>query len=61
MRSMDIGRYIHNYEDFYKKFTHQMSRNREENDHNLQCTCKPRENSLISSLYLLVKRFEEEI
>ena len=32
-----------------------------EKDHNSRCPCKPYENSLISSLSLLVKSFEEEI
>ena len=27
MRSMDVGRYRHNYEDFYKKTSYQMSIN----------------------------------
>ena len=29
MRSMDVGKYRHNYEDFYEKATYQMSINRE--------------------------------
>ena len=32
-----------------------------ENDHNSRCPCKPCKNSLLSSLSLLVKSFEEEI
>ena len=58
---MDVGEYRHNYEGFYEKTSYQMSINRGENDHNWRCPCKPCENSLLSSLYLLVKRFEEEI
>ena len=32
-----------------------------ENDYNSRCPCKPCEDSLLSSLSLLVKSFEEEI
>ena len=29
IRSIDVGRYIYNYEGFYEKFAYQMSINRE--------------------------------
>ena len=58
---MDVGGYRNNYENFYEKSTYQMSINREINDRNSSCPCKPYKNSLISSLSLLVKSIEEEI
>ena len=45
---------------FIKKYTYQMSINRE-SDHNSKCSCKPCENSLFLSLSLSMKRFEQEI
>ena len=47
---MDVSRYRHNYEGLYEKYTYQMSINGRENDYNLRFSCKPCENSLISSL-----------
>ena len=44
-----------------KKNSYQMSIIRGKKDHNSRCLCKPCENSLFSSLSLLVKSFEEEI
>ena len=71
MRYMDIEGHIYNaygcwYVDiikrvFIKKSTYQMTINKGENDQNSRCPCKLYENSLISSLSLLVKNFEEEI
>ena len=59
---MDVGGYRHNYEDFYgKKNSHQMSINRVRTTTTQGAPCKPCENSLLSSLSLLVKSFEEEI
>ena len=46
---------------FYEKTSYQMSINRGEHDHNYRCPCKPCGNSLLSSLSLLLKSFEEEI
>ena len=46
---------------FLENFINQMSINRGENKINSRCPCKPYENSLLSSLSLLVKSFEEEI
>ena len=61
LRSMDVGGYRHNYEGFYEKTSYQMFINKGENEHNSRCPCKPCENSILSSLSLLVKSFEEEI
>ena len=61
MRSVDVGGYRHNYEDFYEKTLIPNVYKYGENDHNSRCPCKPCENSLISYLSLLVKSFEEEI
>ena len=47
---MDVSRYRHNYEGLYEKYTNQKSVNGRENDYNLRFSCKPFENSLISSL-----------
>ena len=58
---MDVGGYRHNYGGFYEKTSFQMSINRGDDDHNCRCPCKPCGNSLLSSLSLLVKSFEEEI
>ena len=46
---------------FYEKTSYKMSINRGENNHNSRCPYKLGENSLISSLSLLVKSFEERI
>ena len=46
--------------DFMKK-PHTNVYKKGENDYNSRCPCKPYGNSLISSLSLLVKSFEEEI
>ena len=43
---------------FYKK---NLVPNVYKSDHNSRCPCKPCGNSLLSSLSLLVKSFEEEI
>ena len=51
---MDVGRSRHYYEGFMKKLTYQISINRGR-------TTKIYENSLLYSLFLLVKSFEEEI
>ena len=46
---------------FNEKTPFQMSINRGRTTTTPRCPCKPCENSLISSLSLLVKSFEEEI
>ena len=66
IRSMDVGRYIHNYEGFYEKFTYQMCINK-----GRMITPKGAHASLVGilsfllslslSLSLLVKSFEGEI
>ena len=49
---MNVGGYRHNYDDLYEYG---------EKDHNLRFPCKTYENSLTSSLFLLVKSFGEKI
>ena len=56
----DVGGYRHNYEGFYEKTAYQMSINRGKRPQ-LEWSCKPCENALLSSLFLLVKSFEEEL
>ena len=56
-----ISRYIHNIKGFYKNFTYLMSINITIVKHNLNCPYKNCENSLCSSLSLLVKSIKEEI
>ena len=58
---MNVGRYRHNYEGFYKKSTYQMSINRGKTTTTQDVHAKSYENSLISYLSLSVKSFEEEI
>ena len=58
---MDVGEYRHNYEGFYEKNLIPNVYKLGENDHNWRYPCKSCKNSLISSLSLLVKSFEEEI
>ena len=58
----DVGGYRHNYEGFYFKKIYIANVNyRGENNHSSWCSCKLCENSITSSLYLLVKSFEKEI
>ena len=57
---MDVHRYIYHYDDFYEKSLYQTSINNRIVT-TTQETCKHSENSLISSLSLLVKSYEEEI
>ena len=57
---MDVDGYRHSYEGFYKKIHKPNVYKYRENDHNSRCPCTPCENSLISSLSLLLKSFEEE-
>ena len=59
--SMDVDKYIHNYEGFYKKSINEMFINKRRMTKSQKCPCKPCENSLLYSLSLLVKSFEEEI
>ena len=58
---MDVGGYRHNYEGFYEKNLIPNVYKLGENDHNSRCPCRTCGNSLLSSLSLLVKSFEEEI
>ena len=58
---MDVGGYRHNYEGFYEKTFIPNVYKYGENDHNSRCSCKPCGNYLLSSLFVLVKSFEEEI
>ena len=58
---MLVDIYIYNYEGFYKKIHTPNVYKYGENDHNSRCSCKPSRHSLISSLSLLVKSFEEDI
>ena len=58
---MDVGRYRHNYEGFYKKTSFQMSINRGRTTTNKASHASLVGISLHSSLSLLVKSFEEEI
>ena len=58
---MDVGRYRHNYECFNEKNSYQMSINRGRTITTEGARCKACGNSLLSSLSLLVKSFEEEI
>ena len=61
IRSIDVGGYRHNYEGFYEKNIISNVYKQGKNDHNSRCSCKPCENSLYSSISLLVKSFEEDI
>ena len=58
---MDVDRYRHNYEGFYEQKLMPNVYKEGENDHNSKCSHKHCENSIISSLSLLVMSFEEEI
>ena len=58
---MDIDRYRHNYEGFYEQKLIPNVYKEGENDHNSRFSYEHCDNSLLSSLSLLVKSFEEEI
>ena len=61
IRLIDIGGYKQNYEDLFENFTYQMLIKYGENNHNSRCPCKVCGNSIIPSLSLLMKSYEEEI
>ena len=57
---MDVGGYRHNYEGIYEKTSYQMSINRGRTT-TTEGAHASRGNSLLYSLSLLVKSFEDEI
>ena len=61
IRSMDIGRFRHNFEGFCRNFTYPVSLNEERMTPSKRAHVNLVESSPLSSLYLSMQSIEEEI